>query len=259
MRRLSAGLDRGGAAAVARAVRSRHKRRRCPARRSTVTATVEAVEASTRTITLKGPKGNYVDVVAPDSVTKFSEIKVGDKITATLLREHRAAREAPRREIRWIATTPAVTPGTGAEAGRDRGRRSGPSRPRSPRSTQGAVDHLLGPEQLDIQLTGRRHEGARDRQGGRQGGHHLDRRVAGLVRGSQEVEGRGDHANCHCHAGRRLGICGPRIASAQPPLRGDSLIFTVDSDAVAAAATAADAAPRARRRLRPANLPLPTT
>jgi hypothetical protein len=49
---------------------------------TTVTATVEAVEASTRTVTLKGPKGNYVDVVAPDSVTKFSEIKVGDTITA---------------------------------------------------------------------------------------------------------------------------------------------------------------------------------
>jgi len=49
---------------------------------ATVTATVEAVDASTRTLTLKGPKGNYVDVVAPPSVTRFSEIKVGDKITA---------------------------------------------------------------------------------------------------------------------------------------------------------------------------------
>jgi hypothetical protein len=49
---------------------------------ATLTATVEAIDASTRTLTLKGPKGNYVDVVAPDSVTKFSAIKVGDKITA---------------------------------------------------------------------------------------------------------------------------------------------------------------------------------
>src|SRR4051812_12425608 len=47
-----------------------------------VTATVEAIDASTRTVTLKGPKGNYVDVVAPDSVTRFDEIKVGDKLTA---------------------------------------------------------------------------------------------------------------------------------------------------------------------------------
>ena len=48
---------------------------------TSITATVEAVNASTRTVTLKGPKGNYVDVVAPDTV-KFAAIKVGDKITA---------------------------------------------------------------------------------------------------------------------------------------------------------------------------------
>lgn len=47
-----------------------------------ISATVEAVNASTRTITLKGPKGNYVDVVAPESMTRFSAIKVGDKLTA---------------------------------------------------------------------------------------------------------------------------------------------------------------------------------
>jgi hypothetical protein len=49
---------------------------------ATITATVEAIDASTRTVTLKGPKGNYVDVVVPDTVTRFPEIKVGDKITA---------------------------------------------------------------------------------------------------------------------------------------------------------------------------------
>jgi hypothetical protein len=49
---------------------------------TTVTATVEAIDAATRTLTLKGPEGNYVDIVAPATVTKFSEIKVGDKLTA---------------------------------------------------------------------------------------------------------------------------------------------------------------------------------
>jgi Cu/Ag efflux protein CusF len=48
----------------------------------TATATVEAIDASTRTVTLKGPEGNFVNVVAPASVTKFSEIKVGDTVTA---------------------------------------------------------------------------------------------------------------------------------------------------------------------------------
>ena len=49
----------------------------------TVTATVEAVETATRTITLKLPEGNYVDVVAPGSEPRFSEIAAGDQITAT--------------------------------------------------------------------------------------------------------------------------------------------------------------------------------
>jgi hypothetical protein len=48
----------------------------------TVTATVEAIDAKTRTLTLKGPEGNYVDVEAGPDVTRFNEIKVGDKITA---------------------------------------------------------------------------------------------------------------------------------------------------------------------------------
>jgi len=49
---------------------------------ATISATVEAINASTRTITLKGPNGNYHDVFVPESVTKFPEIKVGDTITA---------------------------------------------------------------------------------------------------------------------------------------------------------------------------------
>jgi len=49
---------------------------------STLTATVEAIDVSSRTVTLKGPTGNYVDIVVPASVTKFPEIKVGDTITA---------------------------------------------------------------------------------------------------------------------------------------------------------------------------------
>ncbi len=48
----------------------------------TVTATVEAIDHATRTFTLKGPEGNYVDVEASPDVTRFNEIKVGDKVTA---------------------------------------------------------------------------------------------------------------------------------------------------------------------------------
>ncbi len=45
-----------------------------------VTATVEAVDSANREITLKGPKGNVVVVEVPESVKRFSEIKVGDQL-----------------------------------------------------------------------------------------------------------------------------------------------------------------------------------
>ena len=47
-----------------------------------ISATVEAINVGTRTLTLKGPKGNYVDVVVPENVKRFAEIKVGDTLTA---------------------------------------------------------------------------------------------------------------------------------------------------------------------------------
>jgi hypothetical protein len=46
----------------------------------TVSATVEAVDKATRTVSLKGPKGNVVDVVAGEEVRNFDQIKKGDKL-----------------------------------------------------------------------------------------------------------------------------------------------------------------------------------
>lgn len=48
----------------------------------TISATVEAIDASARTLTLKGPKGNYLDIVVPEDVKRFDAIKVGDTLTA---------------------------------------------------------------------------------------------------------------------------------------------------------------------------------
>ena len=48
----------------------------------TITATVEAIEPATRSLTLKGPEGNYVSLTVPKDVTKFDAIKVGDTLTA---------------------------------------------------------------------------------------------------------------------------------------------------------------------------------
>jgi hypothetical protein len=48
----------------------------------TETATVEAIEASTRTVTLKKPDGTFVTTVAGPDIKRFGEIKVGDKVNA---------------------------------------------------------------------------------------------------------------------------------------------------------------------------------
>jgi len=47
-----------------------------------VTATITAVNAATREVTLKGPKGNEVTVVAGPEIKNFAQLKVGDNVTA---------------------------------------------------------------------------------------------------------------------------------------------------------------------------------
>ena len=46
----------------------------------TETGTVEAIEASTRTITLKKPDGTFVTTVAGPDITRFAELKLGDTV-----------------------------------------------------------------------------------------------------------------------------------------------------------------------------------
>ena len=48
----------------------------------TVTATVEAIERSTRLVTLKEQDGHYTEITVPADVTRFDTLKVGDKVTA---------------------------------------------------------------------------------------------------------------------------------------------------------------------------------
>jgi len=50
-----------------------------------VSATVEAVDPATRSVTLKGPKGDLHTIVAGDEVRNFDQIKVGDKVTVKYL------------------------------------------------------------------------------------------------------------------------------------------------------------------------------
>ena len=50
-----------------------------------VTATITAIDTSTRDITLKGPEGNLVTVTAGPEVKNFDQLKVGDKVNLQYL------------------------------------------------------------------------------------------------------------------------------------------------------------------------------
>jgi hypothetical protein len=52
------------------------------ARTVEVSAQVLAIDKATRTLTLKSPKGEVVDVVAGEEVRNFDQIKVGDNVVA---------------------------------------------------------------------------------------------------------------------------------------------------------------------------------
>ena len=48
----------------------------------TETGVVESIDTATRVVTLKKPDGTYVSVVAGPDITRFAELKVGDKVNA---------------------------------------------------------------------------------------------------------------------------------------------------------------------------------
>jgi hypothetical protein len=55
------------------------------ARVAEVSASVVAIDKATRTISLKGPKGNVQEVECGDEVKNFAQIKVGDVVTVRYL------------------------------------------------------------------------------------------------------------------------------------------------------------------------------
>ena len=80
----------------------------------TISATVEAINVTTRTLTMKGPKGNYMDIVVPDSVQRFSSIKVGDTLTARYY-ENLVIRKKQPGEKDVDTAAEGVTPGGAAK------------------------------------------------------------------------------------------------------------------------------------------------
>jgi hypothetical protein len=94
-------------------VRINGQSRTIPGEAVTITATVEAIDTTTRTLTVKGPQGSYVAITAPASVERFSDIKVGDVITARYY-DNVVIRKKPTGEPAVDSTSDAMTKGVGA-------------------------------------------------------------------------------------------------------------------------------------------------
>ena len=82
----------------------------------TATVTIVAIEQSSRTLTVKTEKGTYETIQAPPEVKRFSELKVGDKITARYYDNIVLRVKAPG-EKSVDTGSQAVTGGAGAKPG----------------------------------------------------------------------------------------------------------------------------------------------
>ena len=159
-----------------------------PGETTTITATVEAIDATTRTLTVKGAGGTSCRSLVPKSVERFSEIKVGDTITARYY-DNIVLRVKPAGEAAVDTTSESVTKGSGASPaahGRDA---ANDHRDDRRHRQQRAVDHVQGREgELDVLVARRRQGGPGESQGRRSRGHHVDGGVDGVRDVAEEVD-----------------------------------------------------------------------
>ena len=153
-----------------------------PGETKTVTATVESIEQATRSLTLKGPEGNYVTMTVPVTATRFDSHQGRRHLDGHVLRESDSPAEAGRGDGRRYRRRE----GDAAEAGARPGGTAATQRTITATITaidpSVPVDHLLGTEQLEVHLAGRGHESAEQGQGRRSRRHHVDAGAARLVR-----------------------------------------------------------------------------
>lgn len=82
-----------------------------------LSAVVVAIDSATRTLTLKGAKGNVVDVTVPPEAKKFDDIRVGDSVTVEYARALTLELK-PAGSIRFSSSQAASAPApAGAVAG----------------------------------------------------------------------------------------------------------------------------------------------
>jgi hypothetical protein len=80
------------------------------------TATITAIDAATRAITLKGPQGKELTLIAGDQVKNFAQLKVGDQVNLQYV-------EALSLELKKGSTAPASRTEQAAVAGAKPGER----------------------------------------------------------------------------------------------------------------------------------------
>jgi hypothetical protein len=73
------------------------------ARAAEVSAQVVGLDKATRTVTLKGPKGNVMDIVAGDEVKNFDQIRLGDFVVARYVQALTLELKKTKAGIREIA------------------------------------------------------------------------------------------------------------------------------------------------------------
>jgi len=71
----------------------------------TVTATVTAVDAANRQVTLKGPRGNEVPMTVGPDVRNLEQVKVGDQVTARYIESLTLTLKKDGKELRGSSIT----------------------------------------------------------------------------------------------------------------------------------------------------------
>ena len=158
----------------------------------TETGTIEAIEAASRTLTLKKADGTFVTTVAGPDITRFAELKIGDTVNVRYY-ENVIVRVKQPGESDVVSGAKGTT---GSE-------QVLPGGTRAKQVTITATITAIDPTTPSITFTGPHgwkyliqsagHGGSRQGEGRRQGRHRLDRSDAGVGRARQvgQVYGRG--------------------------------------------------------------------
>lgn len=151
-----------------------------PLKTETITVSVEAVDYTNRQVTVKKPDGNHDVFYVPEAIKRFDTVKVGDKITAKYYEN--VVLQVKRAGEKDIDKTSGGVVRSEDKTGWNRFASARHHRDDHRTGSERAVDHVFRAEGLDLQQSGRRQESAGNREGGRQGRHHVDRGHGAVAR-----------------------------------------------------------------------------